>query len=110
MSHQFSPISSSRGPLLLLHPNPIEALDLQRRPPALFRDLAVLLHDEAARGFVAVEAAEQLGGHAAVGALGAVFVDDVEKGELALRIGSGFFGHGGLSSISAPLSKQNAVV
>ena len=31
-----------------------------------------------------------------VGALGAVFIEDVEKGEFALGIGSGFFGHGRL--------------
>jgi len=82
--------------LLPLRPDPLDLLDLQRRSSALFRDLAVLLHDEAARGFVAVEAAEQLGGHAPVGALGAVLVDDVEEGEFAFRVGSGFLGHGGL--------------
>jgi hypothetical protein len=36
-------------------PHPFDPLDLQRRPLALFRDLAVLLPNEVARGFVAVE-------------------------------------------------------
>lgn len=77
--------------LLLLHPHALDLVDLQRRTTALFRELAVLLPNEAARGFVAVEAAEQLGRHAGFAALGAVFVDDVEEGEFALQIGTGFF-------------------
>lgn len=67
---------------------------------------AISLHDDAARRFVAVEAAEQIGRRAAVGVLRAVFIDDVEKGELALGIGAGFLGKGGLSSIRAPLSND----
>jgi hypothetical protein len=82
--------------LLLLRADPLEVLDLQRGLPALFGDLAVLLHDEGAGRLVAVEAAEQLRGHAPVGALGAVFIEDVEEGEFAFGICSGFFGHGGL--------------
>src|ERR1700761_7901592 len=82
--------------LLLLRPDPADALDRQCRSPGLFGDLAVLFHDEAAHGFVAVEAAEQFGGHAAVGALAVVLIDDVEKGEFAFGIGSGFLRHGAL--------------
>ena len=82
--------------LFLLRPNPFEALDLERWAAALLPDLAVLLHDEGPGRLIAIEAAEQLGGHAPVGALGAVFVEDVEKGEFAFGVGSGFFGHGGL--------------
>src|SRR5690606_31576021 len=70
-----------------------------------FRDLAILLDDEAARGLVLVEAAEQLGRHAPVGALRAVLVDDVEKHELALGIGAGFLCHRSLSALAAALSK-----
>src|SRR2546421_12889681 len=75
--------------LLLLRPDPLDSLDLHRRAAGFFGDLAVLLHDEGAGRLVAVEATEQFGGHATVGALGAVFIEDVEKGELALGIGSG---------------------
>lgn len=82
--------------LLLLRPDPFEPLDLQRRLAALFGDRAVLLHDEAAGGLVAVEAAEEFRGDAAVGALGIVLIDDVEEGEFAFRVGSGFLGHGRL--------------
>ncbi len=35
-------------------------------------------------------------GHAPVGALGVVCMDDVEKGELAFGIAAGFFSHGRL--------------
>ena len=87
----------SRGlRLLLLRPNPVEALDFERRAAGFFGDLAVLLHDEGAGGLIAIEAAEQLRRHAPVGALRAVFIEDVEKGEFAFGIGSGFLGHGGL--------------
>ncbi len=82
--------------LLLLRPNPADALDRQWRAAGFLGDLAILLEDVAACGFVAVQAAEQLCGHAPVGALRAVFIDDVEKGELAFGIGPGFFRHGGL--------------
>ena len=50
--------------------------------------------------------AEQFGRHAPVGALGAVFINDIEKGKFAFGIGAGFFGHGGLSSIRARLSNR----
>lgn len=79
---------------LLLRAHPADALDRQCGATGFFGDLAVLLHDEAARGLVAVEAAEQLGRHAPVGALGVVFIDDVEEGEFAFGIGPGFLGHG----------------
>src|SRR5207247_9909474 len=81
------------GELLLLRPDPADALDRQRRAAGFLGDLAVLLHDVAARRLVAVEAAEQLGRHAPVGALAVVFIDDVEEGKLAFGIGPGFFGH-----------------
>lgn len=84
--------------LLLPGADPADFLDRQRRPAAFLGDLAVLLHDVAARGLVAVEAAKQLGRHAPVGALRTVFIDDVEKGEFAFGVGAGFFGHGGLVS------------
>src|SRR6185312_11682804 len=80
-------------PLLLLRPDPADALDRQWRAAGFFGDLAVLFHDVAARRLVAVEAAEQFGRHTAVGALRVVFIDDVEKGELAFGIGSGFLRH-----------------
>ena len=51
---------------------------------------------------------QQLGRHAPVRALGAVFIDDIEKGKLAFGIGPGFLGHAGLWSIRAPLSKKIA--
>src|SRR5690348_12875154 len=92
--------------LLLLRPDAADALDRQRRAAGFFGDLAVLFHDERARRLVAVETAEQFGWYAAVGALRVVFIDDVEKRELAFGIGSGLFGHGGLSSIRALLSTR----
>src|SRR4029077_17150756 len=84
------------------------ALASHRRPPAFLADLAVLFQDEPACRFIAVEPAEQLSRHAPVGALGVVFIDDIEKGKLAFGIGHGFFCHAGLWSISAPLSKKNS--
>src|SRR6202000_3469757 len=87
-----------RARLLLFRTGSVDAFDLERRASAFLGDLAVLLHDEAARGFVAVEAAEQFGRHAAVGALGVVLIDDVEKGEFAFGVGSGFLRHGRLVS------------
>src|SRR5215213_4454150 len=79
--------------LLLLRAAADDALDLQRRAAGLLRDLAVLLHDEAARGLVLVQPAEQLGRHAPVGTLGAVLIHHVEEHELALGIGAGFLRH-----------------
>ena len=49
--------------------------------------------DEAARGFVFFQPAEQLGRHAPVGALRAVLIDDVEEHEFAFGVGSRFFRH-----------------
>ena len=83
--------------LFLLRADPADALDRQRRAAGFLGDLAVLLHDVATCRLVAVEPAEQLGRHAPVGALGVVFINDIEKGKFAFGIGSGFFGHGGAS-------------
>src|SRR6185437_8826789 len=83
-------------PLLLLRTNPADALDRERGAAAFLGDLAVLLHDVAAGGLIALEPAEQLARHPAVGAHGIVFIDDIEEGEFALRVGSGFFRHGRL--------------
>src|SRR5262249_37479373 len=94
----------ARPALFLLRADPADALDRERRAATFRGDFAVLLEDISARRLVAVEPAEQLGRHAPVGALRAIFIDDVEEGELAFGIGPGFFGHGGLWSISAPLS------
>src|SRR5258705_2287794 len=80
--------------LLLLCPDPADALDRQRRAAGFLGDLAVLFHDVAARRLVAVQPAEQFGRHAPVGALRVVLIDDVEKGEFAFGIGPGFLGHG----------------
>jgi hypothetical protein len=84
------------GRLLLLGADAFQALDGERGLAALGGDLAVLFGDRGLGRFVAVEAAEQLGGNAAVGALRAVLVENVEKGEFAFGIGTGFLGHGGL--------------
>ena len=81
--------------LLLLRAHALDALDLQRRTAGLFGDLAVLLGDGGLGRLIAVESSQQFGGHAAVGALRAVFIEDVEEGEFAFGIGTGFLGHGG---------------
>src|SRR5579872_365630 len=83
-----------------------DALDLERRAAGFLGDGAVLLDDEAARGFVLGEAAEQFGRHAPVGALRAVFIDDVEKDEFPFGVGSGFFRHAGFSRRRAAMSKE----
>src|SRR6185437_11328447 len=70
-----------------------DGLDLERRAAGFLRDLAVLLDDEAERGRVLFEAAQQLGRHTPVGALRAVLIDDVEEHEFAFGVGSRFFGH-----------------
>src|SRR5580704_2436296 len=62
-----------------------DALDLRHRAPGFFRDLAVLLDQKTVRRLVAVEAAEQRARHLAVGALRAVFIDDVEHDELGIQ-------------------------
>jgi Sigma-70, region 4 len=82
--------------LLLLCADPAEALDRQRRAAGFLGDFAVLLKDVGACRLVSIEPAKQLGRYATVGALGVVFINDVEKGELAFGIGSGFFRHGRL--------------
>ena len=45
-------------------------------------------------GGTSYEPADKLGGHAAVGALRAVFIENVEEHELAFGIGAGFLCHG----------------
>lgn len=82
-------------PLLLLRADAFDALDLQRGTAGLLGDLAVLLGDGGLGRLISVESAQQFAGHAAVGALRAVFIEDVEKGEFAFGIGTGFLGHGG---------------
>src|SRR6266702_5925315 len=87
----------SRGRrLFLLRADPLDGFDGHRRVAGFLRDFAVLLHDMAARGLITVEPAQELGRHAPVGALGAVFIDDIEKGKLACGIGSRFVSHGRL--------------
>src|SRR3954463_8636236 len=90
--------------LFLLRAAADDALDLLRRAAGFLRDLAVLLHDEAARGLVLLQAAEQLGRHAPVGALAAVLIDDVEEDEFALGIGAGFLRHVLILFIADPKS------
>ena len=55
-----------------------DALDAQRPHAGFAADLAILLLDQLARRLVAVDAAEDVGRHAPVGALRAVLVIDVE--------------------------------
>ena len=64
--------------------------------PHFLGDLAILFEDVAVCGLVAIQPAEQFRGHAPVGTLRPVLIDDVEKGELAFGIGSRFFRHGRL--------------
>jgi hypothetical protein len=94
--------------LLLLRPDPLHAGDLQWGLAALFGDLAVLLGDGSFGRLVAVEAAEQLRGDAAVRALRAVHISDVEKGEFAFGIGTGFLGHARLVGDADARVKANA--
>jgi hypothetical protein len=54
--------------LLFLRADPLDTLDRESGPATFLGDLAVLLHDEAARWLIALETAENLIGHAAVGA------------------------------------------
>jgi len=96
--------------LLLLRADPADALDLKGRSPGFLGDFLVLLVNEHPRGFVTVQAAEKFGRHAAVGALGAVFIEDVEKGEFAFGISPGFLGHMRLLSIRLPLSNEIAAI
>src|ERR1700685_719913 len=70
---------------LLLFAGAGDGLDLQRRPAGFFRDLAVLLDQKAVGRFVAIEAAQKLTRHLAVGALRAVLVDHVEHDEFGIQ-------------------------
>jgi hypothetical protein len=54
--------------LLFLRIDPLDTLDRESGLATFLGDLAVLLHDEAARRLVALETAEDLMGHAAVAA------------------------------------------
>src|ERR1700687_995690 len=54
--------------LILLCHTPLNTLDRESGPATFLGDLAVLLRDEAARRLVALETAEDLIWHAAVGA------------------------------------------
>src|SRR6266851_8695437 len=67
---------------LSLRSRTLDGLDRHDGQAGFFRDRAVLLFDERARGRIAVEAAQHLAWNLAVGTLGAVFVDDVEQHEL----------------------------
>src|SRR5579862_1906165 len=62
-----------------------DALDLGRRAAGFFRDLAVLLDQEAVRRLVAVDAAGERARHLAVRALRAVFVEHVEHDEFGIQ-------------------------
>jgi len=65
----------------------VHALHRERRGARSLRDEPVLLFDDGARGSIAVEAAEDVARHPAIGALGTIFVDHVEKRELDSRCG-----------------------
>lgn len=101
---------NSRASLLFLRADAADALDFHRRPSSFLGNLAVLLHDEPARGFIAIEPAKQFGRHAPVGALGAVFIDDIEKGEFAFGIGPGFFRHAGFCATGRGVSTHKRSV
>jgi hypothetical protein len=94
-SPPFSFLVTASAQLLLLRADLLDFLDRERRLAGLLGNLPVLLQDERAHRFVTVEAAEQIRWHAPVGPLGIVLIEDIEKGEFAFGIGSGFFGHGG---------------
>src|SRR5580704_17549469 len=70
-------------PLLLARAR--DSLDLGQRAAGFFGDLAVLLDQKAVRRLVAVDAAEQRARNFAVGALRAVFIDDVEHDEFGIQ-------------------------
>src|SRR5260221_432840 len=80
--------------LRLLRAGAADGLDRHRGEAGFRRDLAVLLLDDGARGLVLVEAAERARRYLAVGALGAVLIDDVEQDEIAACAATGFAGHG----------------
>src|SRR5436190_12866342 len=61
---------------LRLFAGAVQRLDGQRRVAGFLGDLAILLRDDRACGLVAVEAAQHVGGHLAVGALRAVLIED----------------------------------
>src|SRR6476661_114683 len=70
-----------------------DRFDRAARLAGFFRDLGVLLGDDRLGRLVAVEAAERGGRNAAVRALRAVFVINVEQHEFADRTGAWFASH-----------------
>ena len=86
----------ARTSLFLFRADSADALDGKRRAAGSRGDLAVLFEDVAVCGLVTMQPAEQFRGHAPVGTLRPILIDDVEKGELAFGIGSRFFRHGRL--------------
>src|SRR5690606_22434299 len=58
-----------------------DRLDGKRRHARLLADRLVLLHDRRQRRSVAIQPTQQICSHLAVGALGAILVDDVEVHE-----------------------------
>ena len=99
----------ARTTLFLFRADSADALDGKRRAAGSRGDLAVLFENVTVCGLVTIQPAEQFRGHAPVGTLRPILIDDVEKGELAFGIGSGLFRHGRLLSISALKSKENRV-
>src|SRR6478752_5313303 len=65
----------------------VHALHRERRGARSLRDEPVLLFDDGARGSIAVEAAEDIARHPAIGALRTIFVNHVEKREFDSRCG-----------------------
>jgi len=59
----------------------MDGFDGNGRSARLLRDEPVLFFDEGARGGIAIEAAEELARHSAIGPLRTVFVNHVEKSE-----------------------------
>jgi hypothetical protein len=106
-AHRFQTVAGDttfRG-FLLLGANALDAGDLDWRLAAFLGDLGVLVGNCLLGRLVAIEAAKQLRGDAAVGALRAVHISDVEKGEFAFGIGTGFLGHAGLWTSARKESK-----
>src|SRR6185503_10339606 len=91
---------------LVLRVRAHDSLDPQRRHAGFRADIAVLRLDHGARRLVAIEPAEQLGRDLAVGALRAVFIEDVEQHELAAGARSWFPGPV-VVRLSAPAPRGN---
>src|ERR1044071_5676932 len=78
---------------LLLRARALDGLDLHWRHAGLLGDRGILLGDRGFGRLVLVEAAEHRGRYPAVGALRAVFIDDIEQHEVAARSRSRFPRH-----------------